>query len=48
LSELDAGDNLKYTTDFRRVYATAIDGWLRQQSSASVLNGDFATLPIFA
>ena len=48
LSELDAGDNLKYTTDFRRVYATAIDGWLRQQSSASVLNGDFETFPIFA
>jgi len=48
LSELDVGDNLKYTTDFRRVYATAIDGWLRQQSSASVLNGDFETFPIFA
>jgi uncharacterized protein (DUF1501 family) len=28
LTELDNGDNLIYTTDFRRVYATMISGWL--------------------
>ena len=28
LTKLDAGDNLIYTTDFRRVYATMIAGWL--------------------
>jgi len=27
LSDLDAGD-LKFHTDFRRVYATMLDGWL--------------------
>ncbi|MFT4560929.1 MAG: hypothetical protein ACI9BW_000667 [Gammaproteobacteria bacterium] len=48
LTELDEGDNLKYTTDFRRVYASAIDGWLRQRASANVLNGEFETFPIFS
>ena len=28
LTQLDPGDNLVYTTDFRRVYATMIQGWL--------------------
>src|SRR5919197_3648390 len=28
LTELDAGDNLVYTTDFRRVHASVIEGWL--------------------
>jgi uncharacterized protein (DUF1501 family) len=31
LSELDQGD-LKYHTDFRRVYATLLDGWLKCDS----------------
>ncbi len=48
LSELDEGDNLVYTTDFRRVYATAIDGWLRLEKSRQVLDGEFETLPVFA
>lgn len=48
LTELDAGDNLIYTTDFRRVYATAIDGWLGLGRSKTVLNGEFETFPIFA
>jgi uncharacterized protein (DUF1501 family) len=39
LSDLDAGD-LKYHTDFRRVYATLLDGWLGCDSKA-VLNGSF-------
>ena len=33
---LDDGDNLKYTTDFRSVYATLIDKWL-QVDSKSIL-----------
>src|SRR5205823_10555474 len=33
LTDLDAGD-LKYHTDFRRVYATQLDGWLGCDSKA--------------
>ena len=37
LADLDAGD-LKFHTDFRRVYATLLDGWLGCDSKA-VLGG---------
>lgn len=47
LSELDEGDNMAHTTDFRRVYATAIEGWLRQKNSEKVLRGKFEPFPIF-
>lgn len=47
LTSLDPGDNLLYTTDFRRVYATAIDGWLKPGTANTVLKGEFAPLPIF-
>ena len=47
LTNLDEGDNLIYTTDFRRVYATAIDGWLQPGTATTVLKGEFETLPIF-
>ena len=43
LTKLDAGDNLIYTTDFRRVYATMIDGWLGLHDTRQLLNGDFET-----
>jgi len=33
LSDLDAGD-LKYHTDFRRIYATLLDSWLGCDSKA--------------
>ncbi len=33
LTDLDAGD-LKYSTDFRRVYATVLEDWLRAPSQA--------------
>ena len=33
LADLDAGD-LKYHTDFRRIYATLLDGWLSCDSKA--------------
>jgi uncharacterized protein (DUF1501 family) len=42
LSALDDG-NLKYTTDFRRVYATILEKWLGADPAA-VLNGTFDTL----
>ena len=42
LSDLDAGD-LKYHTDFRRVYATLLDNWLGCDSQ-SVLGGKFEHL----
>ena len=48
LTALDPGDNLLYTTDFRRVYATAIDGWLKAGNANKVLKGEFATLPMFS
>src|SRR6185295_10644322 len=41
LKELDEGDNLVYTTDFRRVYATMISNWLGFKNTAGILNGNF-------
>ncbi|MEY5099390.1 MAG: hypothetical protein RJA36_2109 [Pseudomonadota bacterium] len=48
LTDLDEGGNLRFTTDFRRVYATLIEGWLGHPDSKTLLSGEFATLPIFA
>ena len=48
LTALDETDNLSFTTDFRRVYATAIDGWLKADCADQVLKGHFETFPIFA
>lgn len=48
LTELDDGDNLIFTTDFRRVYASVIEGWLGYPDAADILNGRFDTLPMFA
>ncbi len=47
LARLDAGDNLIHTTDFRRVYATMISGWLGSDQSAAVLRGRHEPFPIF-
>jgi uncharacterized protein (DUF1501 family) len=47
LTALDATDNLVHTTDFRRVYATAIDGWLRLGASREVLKGNHERFPVF-
>jgi uncharacterized protein (DUF1501 family) len=46
LVQLDEGDNLVFTTDFRRVYATAIEGWLKSPSE-KVLRGRFEPFPVF-
>ncbi len=48
LTELDEGDNLVYTTDFRRVYATVIEGWLGQRNTREILDGDFEPFEMFA
>ena len=50
LTELDQGDNLVYTTDFRRVYASLIQDWLNvdQRETHDILNGDFQSLPLFS
>jgi uncharacterized protein (DUF1501 family) len=47
LTDLDDG-NMKMTTDFRRVYATAIDQWLGCRDTASILKGRFEPLGVFA
>ena len=48
LTELDPGDNLIHTTDFRRVYATAINGWLGYGDTHTLLGGDFEPFDMFA
>jgi len=47
LTKLDAGDNLIYTTDFRRVYASMIFGWLGYSGTRQLLNGDFEPIDMF-
>lgn len=44
LTDLDRGD-LKYDLDFRRIYATLLEGWLGVDA-AKVLGGQFATLDL--
>ena len=43
LTNLAEGDNLQYTTDFRKVYQTVIQQWLGLGDAAELLNGDFGT-----
>ncbi len=47
LTELDAGDNLVHTTDFRRVYATMIAGWLGHLDTRELLDGEFEPFDMF-
>jgi uncharacterized protein (DUF1501 family) len=47
LTKLDAGDNLIHTTDFRRVYATMIAGWLGLHDTSPLLHGDFEPFDMF-
>jgi uncharacterized protein (DUF1501 family) len=46
LTDLDDG-NMKMTTDFRRVYATAITEWLGYDQTQAILKGTFAPLGVF-
>ncbi len=47
LTDLDEGGNLRFTTDFRRVYATLIEGWLEHADSKPLLGSRFPTFPVF-
>jgi uncharacterized protein (DUF1501 family) len=47
LTQLDAGDNLVHTTDFRRVYASVIDGWLGYRRTEDLLRGRFEPFALF-
>jgi len=47
LTQLDQGDNLVYTVDFRRVYATMISRWLGFDNTAAILNGNFESFAMF-
>jgi uncharacterized protein (DUF1501 family) len=46
LDDLDDG-NLRFTTDFRSVYATVLENWLGRPASP-ILGGSFAQLPVLA
>jgi uncharacterized protein (DUF1501 family) len=48
LTNLDQGDNLAFTTDFRRVYASMAEGWLEQKSTTDLLGGKFKPFDMFA
>ena len=48
LTKLAEGDNLAYTTDFRRVYQTLISGWLEHGGSQDILRGEFKTFDMFS
>ena len=48
LTKLDAGDNLVFTTDFRRVYGTMAQNWLKQPPSPDLLNGTFQPFDLIA
>ncbi len=45
LTDLDAEGDLKSSIDFRRIYATVLEGWLGL-SSEGALDGSFESLPI--
>jgi uncharacterized protein (DUF1501 family) len=47
LTNLAEGDNLGYTTDFRRVYQTMIEGWLGHRNGPGLLNGNFEPFDMF-
>jgi uncharacterized protein (DUF1501 family) len=44
LVDLDDG-NMRFTTDFRRVYATMAQSWMGCEDTIAVLKGEFAPLP---
>ena len=48
LTELADGDNLAYTTDFRKVYQSITQGWLGHNDSMDLLGGDFGAFDLFS
>lgn len=47
LKDLDDGD-LKFHTDFRRVYATVIEKWFKVSDSKTILGGEFKPLDLLS
>ena len=47
LTQLDAGDNLMHTTDFRRAYATMTQGWMGYSDTEALFKGKFEPFPMF-
>ena len=47
LTDLVLGDNLRHTVDFRNVYATLIEEFLRHEQSEAILGEKFKTLGMF-
>ena len=47
LTDLDEGGNMRHTVDFRRVYASAIEGWMGHADAGDVLNGRFDPFPLY-
>jgi uncharacterized protein (DUF1501 family) len=47
LTDLVLGDNLRHTVDFRNVYATLIEEFLRHEQSETILGEKFKTLGMF-
>jgi uncharacterized protein (DUF1501 family) len=48
LTKLDPGDNLMFTTDFRRVYSTMSQTWLGQPATPGLLGGTFSPFDMIA
>jgi uncharacterized protein (DUF1501 family) len=46
LTDLDDG-NMRFSVDFRRVYATMATAWMGCEDPGPVLKGEFAPLPVF-
>ncbi len=47
LTQLDAGDNLMHTTDFRRAYATMSQGWMGYADTETLFKGKFEPFSVF-
>tara|TARA_B110000858_G_scaffold77483_1_gene89778 strand:- start:14742 stop:15971 length:1230 start_codon:yes stop_codon:yes gene_type:complete len=48
LTELAEGENLAYTTDFRKVYQAMTQGWLGYENSTSLFGADFGRFDMFS
>ena len=46
LAKLDGDGNVAHTTDFRRVYASLIEGWFGYPDSKALLSGYFSPLAL--
>jgi len=46
LIDLDDG-NLKFTTDYRRIYSTLIQGWMGHDHASTILKDQFSSIPMF-